>query len=149
MQASENELLDALQIKGAFEHEGYFRLFDRGYLFRLFDSLVTNAILHGSDFKCMSLKEAKICITEEMNAVEEDESETLPDHVLVACINAFVSDPVDTENEDSALEFDHRKICRFLGEWLLTNPRVNDILSNIIKGLCFINLAPFRTNVGN
>jgi sister chromatid cohesion protein DCC1 len=127
IQASENELLDALQAKGAFEHEGHFRLFDKSYLFRLFDSLVTNAILHGSDFKCMSLKEAKICITEEMNAVEEDESESVPDHVLVACINTFVLDPVDAKNDDALLAFDHRKICRFLGEWLLTNPRVRYI----------------------
>lgn len=147
MQASENELLDALHHKGAFEHEGYFRLFDKGYLFRLFDSLVTNAILHGSDFKCMSLKEAKMCITEEMNAVEEDESELVPDHVLVACVNAFVSDPVDVNNGDAALEFDHQKICRFLGEWLLTNPRVNHITTNVRK-VYFTNTRVVEQTLG-
>ncbi|KAI7898758.1 sister chromatid cohesion protein Dcc1 [Cokeromyces recurvatus] len=120
VQASENELLEALEKKGAFQHEGHFRLFERNYLFRLFDSLMTNAILHGYDFGKMKLREAKKCIKEEMNAVDEEEE--LPDHILTACINSFINDMID--QDDEFIQFDERKICRFLGEWLLNNPRV-------------------------
>ncbi|KAI9486736.1 MAG: sister chromatid cohesion protein Dcc1 [Benjaminiella poitrasii] len=121
VQASENELLEGLEKRGAFQYEGHFRLFERNYLFRLFDSLVTNAILHGYNFGKMTLKEAKTCIREEMSAV--DDEEVLQDHILTACINSFVSDTVEQDFE--TIRFDEEKICRFLGEWLLNNPRVN------------------------
>ncbi|OBZ81941.1 Sister chromatid cohesion protein DCC1 [Choanephora cucurbitarum] len=119
VQASEGELIDALRMRGAFEHEGYYRLFDREFLFRLFDSLVTNAILHQSDFKHMSLGEAKSCIRDEIGAV--DEEEIVPDHVLLASIRMFAQH--DVSQDEQILEFDEAKICRFLGEWLLANPR--------------------------
>ncbi|KAI8080801.1 sister chromatid cohesion protein Dcc1 [Gilbertella persicaria] len=120
VQASEHELRAALKERGAFEHEGYYRLFDKGFLFRLFDSLVTSAVLLGIDFNNMTLEQAKQCILEEMSAV--DEEEVIPDNVLLASIKSLIANDVD--QNDAILQFDEHKICRFLGEWLLTNPRV-------------------------
>ncbi|CEP14108.1 hypothetical protein [Parasitella parasitica] len=130
IQASENQLLDALEAKAAFQLDGYYRLFDRNYLHHLFDLLVTNATVHSYDFAQMTLAQAKLCITEEMNAV--DQEETVPDQVVVASINAFVTHRVDVNDDDTRLTFDDAKICRFLGEWLLSNPRaweLNDFLA--------------------
>ncbi|EPB81753.1 hypothetical protein HMPREF1544_11503 [Mucor circinelloides 1006PhL] len=131
VQASESELLDGLKARAAFQIDGYYRLFDQGYLYHLFDLFVTNASVHSYDFKQMTLKQAKLCITEEMNAVDQEDK--IPDQVVIACINAFVTEHVDVNEHDKILEFDHEKICRFLGEWLLSNPRnkrweLNDFL---------------------
>lgn len=123
IQASENELLDGLEARAAFQIDGYYRLFDKSYLYHLFDLLVTNATVHSYNFNEMTLGQAKMCITEEMNAVDQEDS--IPEQVVTACINAFVADHVDINDENKVLTFDHRKICRFLGEWLLSNPRVS------------------------
>lgn len=138
VQASEFELLDGLEARSAFQIDGYYRLFDRAYLYHLFDLLVTNATVHSYDFKEMSLKQAKLCITEEMNAVDQEDS--IPDQVVIACINAFVTDHVDINDENKVLTFDQAKICRFLGEWLLSNPRVSEIFYMIFK----IEINPAR-----
>ncbi|KAL0141057.1 sister chromatid cohesion protein DCC1 [Mucor lusitanicus] len=131
VQASENELLDGLRARAAFQIDGYYRLFDPSYLYHLFDLFVTNASVHSYDFKQMTLAQAKLCITEEMNAVDQEDS--IPDQVVIACINAFVTEHVDINDLDKVLVFDHAKICRFLGDWLLSNPRnkrweLNDFL---------------------
>ncbi|KAK4520098.1 uncharacterized protein ATC70_008228 [Mucor velutinosus] len=131
VQASENELLDGLKARAAFQIDGYYRLFDQSYLYHLFDLFVTNASVHSYDFKQMTLAQAKLCITEEMNAVDQEDS--IPDQVVIACINAFVTEHVDINDQDKILEFDNAKICRFLGQWLLSNPRnkrweLNDFL---------------------
>ncbi|KAI8638869.1 sister chromatid cohesion protein Dcc1 [Parasitella parasitica] len=132
IQASECELLDALAARAAFRLDGYFRLFDKTYLHHLFDLFVTNATVHSYDFEQMTLEQAKLCITEEMNAVDQEDN--IPDQVVTACINAFVTDHVDINDNDKVLTFDHAKICRFLGEWLLSTPRnkhweLNDFLN--------------------
>lgn len=111
MQASERELLEGLKKRGAFEHEGYFRVLDKGYLFQLFDSLLTNVLVHGYDITRVTMEQAKSCIQEEMETITDDNT-IIPDNVLEACVDRFM-----TNNE-----FDEEKICRFLGEWLLTNP---------------------------
>lgn len=108
--------MEGLEKRGAFEHEGYFRLLDKSYLLRLFDSLLNNVLVHGYDITNMTLDQAKQSIQEEMTAV--DDEEMIPDTILTACVNTFASSHVDDK-----IRFDEEKVCRFLGEWVLSNPR--------------------------
>ncbi|CAO3612565.1 unnamed protein product [Mucor hiemalis] len=120
VQASEKELLDGLSVRGAFEHEGYYRVLDRDFLFRLFDSLMTNSTTNQIDLSQMSLGEAKRCIVDEQRQLGQQEN--IPDNVLTAAINVMIKNDNHGGDESFILEFCQRKTCRFLGEWLLTNP---------------------------
>lgn len=120
VQASEKELLEGLSVRGAFEHEGYYRVLDRDFLFRLFDSLMTNSTTKQISLDHMSLGEAKRCIIDEQRQLGQEED--IPDNVLTAAINVMIKDINHGGDESFTLEFCQEKTCRFLGEWLLTNP---------------------------
>lgn len=119
VQASKSELLKGLEKRGAFVHEGYYRLFEKDYLLQLFDYLLTNSIIHGLDIQHIRLGEAKRCIKEGSSEEKLD----IPDDILVSAINVFLSRVDHQYNEESMIEFDRAKICRFMGEWMLSNPR--------------------------
>ncbi|KAI9261832.1 sister chromatid cohesion protein Dcc1 [Helicostylum pulchrum] len=114
VQASRQELLQGLKERGAFEYEGYYRLFDKDYLLELVDFLLTNLLIHGMDIQHMSLNQAKECIREG----SQEERVDIPDDLLVAMLSLFC-DVAD----NGEIQFDRRKICRFLGEWILFNPK--------------------------
>lgn len=118
VQASKQELLTGLEKRGAFLHQSHYRLFDKDYLFRLFDSLMTNSTIRGISIDNMMMIEATNCILEEMKKTEGNDDLYIPDNVLKACIDQFT-----IKSSNSFLKFDHAKVCRFLGEWMLTNPR--------------------------
>lgn len=120
VQASEKELLEGLSVRGAFEHEGYYRVLDRDFLFRLFDSLMTNSTTNQISLDHMSLGEAKRCFIDEQRQLGQEED--IPDNVLTAAINVMIKDINHGGDESFTLTFCQEKTCRFLGEWLLTNP---------------------------
>lgn len=89
---------------------------DRSYLFSLYDALLTNVLVHGYDITNMTMDQAKQAIQEEISA-RDDENDMIPDTVLNACVSTF------TTARNERIEFEDAKVCRFTGEWLLTNPR--------------------------
>lgn len=118
VQASEKELRSGLEKRGVFVYHGYCRTFDKTWLFRLFDSFMTNATVHSLDIHNITLDRAKDCIMEEKSTIGEDEY--IPDEILKAALSVFA-----TMDDKEVLKFDEVKTCRFLGEWLLSNPRVS------------------------
>ncbi|KAG1446173.1 hypothetical protein G6F46_000653 [Rhizopus delemar] len=116
VQASEKELRKGLEERGVFEYKGYCRTFEKTWLFRLFDSFITNALVHTLDIQNITLDIAKDCVMEEKEAIGEDEY--IPDEIMKAAFSVFA-----IIRDDNVLKFDEVKICRFLGEWLLSNPR--------------------------
>ncbi|KAI9260139.1 sister chromatid cohesion protein Dcc1 [Sporodiniella umbellata] len=140
VQASEKELLSGLEKRSVFVYNTYCRTFDKTWLFQLFDAFMTNALLHGLDIHTMTLERAKDCILEERSAVDEDSY--IPDEILKSALSVFA-----TLDEGERLKFDERKSCRFLGEWLLSNPRVLFLYRYIkTRTKCFITVK--RTKVG-
>lgn len=121
VQASELELKNGLKRKGAFEYQGYCRLFNRRYLLQLLDALITNTTMHGLDLYNLTVRQAMECIKEETAAV--DAEDYVPDEILLATLSFLSSDGCELNSEDKVVELDERKICRFLGEWLLSSPR--------------------------
>ncbi|KAG2203034.1 hypothetical protein INT47_013250 [Mucor saturninus] len=119
VQASKSELLKGLDKRGAFVHEDYYRLFEKDYLLQLFDYLLTNSIINGIDIKMITLGEAKQCIKEGSSEEKVD----IPDDLLVSAINVFLTRVDHQDKEHELIEFDRAKICRFMGEWMLSNPR--------------------------
>lgn len=119
VQASEKELSEGLEKRGAFVHEGYYRLFDKDYLLQLFDYLLTNSIINRIDVKFMSLGEAKRCIKEGST----EERVEIADNLLISAVNVFLTRIDHMDMEENMIEFDRAKICRFMGEWMLSNPR--------------------------
>lgn len=119
VQASKGELLTGLEKRGAFIHEGYYRLFEKDYLLQLFDYLLTNSIINGIDVTFMSLGEAKRCIKEG----SAEERVDIPDDLLISAINVFLARVDHLDREENMIVFDRGKICRFMGEWMLSNPR--------------------------
>ncbi|CEI92736.1 hypothetical protein RMCBS344292_06989 [Rhizopus microsporus] len=115
VQASPVELRRGLEERGVFEYNGYCRIFEKTWLSHLFDALLTNAIFHGLDLNQMTMEQAKQCILEEKEAIDEDVN--IPDEIIKAALNLFANEV------DGRLKFDDVKVCRFLGEWLLCNPR--------------------------
>ncbi|KAI8370706.1 sister chromatid cohesion protein Dcc1 [Radiomyces spectabilis] len=122
VQASEQELIQGLKERNAFEIQGYYRLFERNYLHRLLDALVTQAIIQGHDVKEMSVKNAYECVREGLAAVE-DEPTSVPDAVIMACIAAFADDDTDLTVATNSVHFNEKKICRFLGEVILASAK--------------------------
>lgn len=113
VQASEQELLEGLKERGGFEHEGYYRLFDKDYLLELLDYLLTNLLIHGLDIQEITLNQAKECVREG----SQEERVEIPDDILEAMLKQF------SRFEGEAIRFDRGKMCRFLGEWILLNPK--------------------------
>ncbi|KAI8886821.1 hypothetical protein K501DRAFT_330964 [Backusella circina FSU 941] len=118
VQASEQELKQALRQRGVFEYNGKCRLFDSDYLLRLFDALMTNILIHGIPISQLTPNKAKECIVAEMASMDVDD--IIPDAILSAALLNWVEDGV---LDGDQLHLDDRKICRFLGDWLLTHPR--------------------------
>ncbi|KAF7730993.1 Sister chromatid cohesion protein DCC1 [Apophysomyces ossiformis] len=112
VQASEAELAAGLKLRHTFILNGKCRLLDRTYLNRLLDMLYTNATINGFDMQSISLENAQKCIYE---GLEADESIAEP--ALMACIQSFVTDMGNT----FSLSFDEYKVCRFIGEFVLSS----------------------------
>ncbi|CAO3678103.1 unnamed protein product [Rhizopus stolonifer] len=77
---------------------------------------MTNATVHSLDIHNITLDRAKDCIMEEKSTIGEDEY--IPDEILKMALSVFA-----TMDDKEVLKFDEVKTCRFLGEWLLSNPR--------------------------
>ncbi len=75
-------------------------------------------MVHTLDIQNITLDIAKDCVMEEKEAIGEDEY--IPDEIMKSAFSVFA-----IIRDDNVLKFDEVKICRFLGEWLLSNPRVN------------------------
>lgn len=142
VQASEQELEQALRERGAFEYNGKYRLFDSDYLLRLFDALMTNVLILGIPISQLTSSKAKECIATEMASMDEDD--IIPDVVLSAALLNWVDD--NTMMDGDQLHLDDRRICRFLGDWLLTHPRVN--IGIRLRKRQSINRVKFRIRNG-
>ncbi|KAG0177819.1 Sister chromatid cohesion protein DCC1 [Apophysomyces sp. BC1021] len=112
VQASEAELTVGLKARNAFVIDGKCRLLERTYLNRLLDILFTNATINGFDIGSISLENAKKCIREGL-----DIDESIAEPALTAFIQSFVSNTEDI----SSLSFDEHKVCRFIGEVILSS----------------------------
>ena len=110
-----------LAKRGAFIHDGCYRLLESDYLFQLYDNLMTNSTSKSMNIRQMLLGEAKRCILDEQRQLGQQD--IIPDHILVAAIDTMITNTDHAGDETCILEFSEDKICRFLGEWLLTNPK--------------------------
>ncbi|KAI8974646.1 sister chromatid cohesion protein Dcc1 [Pilobolus umbonatus] len=118
VQASEMELSKGLKVRGAFEYKGYYRVFDKSYLLGLLDALLTSTA--GMNLTGLTTKEAIQHIQTELSFV--DEEAITPDEITLAGLRCFISDE-DELSEDGTVPFNERKICRFLGEYLLSQTK--------------------------
>ncbi|CDH56626.1 sister chromatid cohesion protein dcc1-like [Lichtheimia corymbifera JMRC:FSU:9682] len=114
VQASEQELKEGLKSKHAFELDGYYRILDPAFMYNLLDTLANNATLYDIDLQAIPLDGAKTCIRQ-----YPEDGDKIPDAVVIACLDAF-----GVWREDGVtVALDEYKVCRFIGEYLLSTER--------------------------
>ncbi|KAI9307044.1 sister chromatid cohesion protein Dcc1 [Cunninghamella echinulata] len=110
IQASQTELLKALEDMNCFVLNGYYRCISHPYLHQMLDGLSTNATIMNVDIRRMTLKDANLCLDQDFADV--------PSVVRMAFLQTFVKDI-----SQPLLCLDDYKVCRFLGNVILESER--------------------------
>ncbi|XJO74239.1 hypothetical protein BDV3_005090 [Batrachochytrium dendrobatidis] len=116
IQASEGEIIDQLNILGAFEINGFWRLLAPTYALYILQLIMLSAVERDMDIFQLSLNDLAIALSEDQ----------IPEPVLKRCLLSN-SDSCDTMGQDTVFKLSRTKICRLYGDQMLRELTGNGI----------------------
>lgn len=100
--------------ENSWDSVGYYRILDPAFMYNLLDTLANNATLYDIDLQAIPVDGAKTCIRQ-----YPEDGDKIPDPVIMTCLDAF-----GIWSEDGVtVRLDEYKVCRFIGEYLLSTER--------------------------